>query len=226
MKTTIPLRGGEISRTKVTTSSNSPVRGQRTLHYTQSTKSSRSNERTNGERPTSTRPAEYSHSLKLVKNGGNIGDRHNVRSSGDRTRPTVGAKQHRIPDKGSATIERTTGIPVKNLESAKNGDKKGGNTTDKSELVKTRLYTNGGQTSLHNNSGGQASMVNGGRPSNEIYSSHSFNSLTRPRVERSGSRASAVSAKPWRNGSLKRGTVASTPASASPMARTKIQAER
>ena len=216
---TLPLRGIDAaSRIHSAATSQSPIRGQQriTQSATFSAKSGRSIERVSSQisreqRPTVKSP-EHTNSLRLVRNN----DRTITAKTA--TSDRLSSQRYRSNDMkvgSSATIERT-GIPVKNAENSRITSTNKQNSDNKSELVKTRLYTNNGQIS--------------GR---EIYSSHSFNSLQRPRVDRSSSRASTISqhnsagsvtsSKPWRNGSLKQ-RAGITPAS--PMVRTKHQIER
>jgi hypothetical protein len=218
-----PVRGGEAAtRIKSTVTGQSPIRSQRPGQSSTLTKYNRSSERTNpqnGEKMSTKMSSEHStNSLRLVRNG----DRIN-KSQSDRT---ASSQRYRVPDnKTGATIERGTGIPMKNAENQRNSNHENlrngihannkPGMSDKSELVKTRMYSN-----LNNC---QVNSTN-----REVYSSHSFNSLTRPRVDRSASRAgslqpTAAGSKPWRTGSLKRGTVAT---SASPMVRAKLPSER
>ncbi len=219
---TLPLRGNDAtSRIRSAANSQSPIRGQQriTQSATFSAKSGRSIERVSSQisrekRPTAKSP-EHTNSLRLVRNNDKTPTAKTAATS-DR----LSSQRYRIADMkvgSSATIERT-GIPVKNSENSRisSTTNRQQNSDNRSELVKTRMYTNNSQIS-----------------NREIYSSHSFNSLQRPRVDRSSSRASTISqqscassvasSKPWRNGSLKQ-RAGITPAS--PMVRTKHQTER
>ncbi len=218
---TLPLRSNDTaSRIRSAANSQSPIRGQQriTQSATFSAKSGRSIERVSSQisrekRPTAKSP-EHTNSLRLVRNNDKTPTAKTAATS-DR----LSSQRYRIADMkvgSSATIERT-GIPVKNSENSRISSTTNRQASDnRSELVKTRMYTNNSQIS-----------------NREIYSSHSFNSLQRPRVDRSSSRASTISqqscassvasSKPWRNGSLKQ-RAGITPAS--PMVRTKHQTER
>ena len=216
---TLPLRGNDAtSRIRSAANSQSPIRGQQriTQSATFSAKSGRSIERVSSQisrekRPTAKSP-EHTNSLRLVRNN------DKTTTAKTATSDRLSSQRYRIADMkvgSSATIERT-GIPVKNSENSRVSSTNKHNSDNRSELVKTRLYSNNSQLS-----------------NREIYSSHSFNSLQRPRVDRSSSRASTMSqqscassvasSKPWRNGSLKQ-RAGITPAS--PMVRTKHQTER